>query len=133
MVTKVKIKVCDEPKTFLKANATAKEKSNSEVKFTKSEWTAAKKKGPLEVSYRTGIQNVRLSGGLYQIVEPEPEVVVKPTFVVADKSNEELAAIAAAYGKPIKKQMTRDALVGFIETLVAKSAELIVDDEEPDA
>jgi hypothetical protein len=48
----------------------------------KTAYAEAKKRGAIEVPYATAIENVKLSGGMYQIVtgapEPEPEPELEP-------------------------------------------------------
>lgn len=110
--------------------AVEKPKSFADVKFTQTDWEAATKAGPKTVSRVTAMEALRNSKGLYQIeAEKKAEVEVKIAGMsVSQMDVPQLKVIAAAFGKPIRKQMTKSALREFVAGLI--DAVPITDDDE---
>ena len=114
----VQIEVTDEPKSF------------ADVKFTKEDYLAAKKAGRVTVPMVTALQNVRLSHGLYRIVNVAPEVQVKSDVNPDEMTNQELAQTMTAFGKPPRKKMARATAVAFVKKLMEEAAAMIGDEDE---
>jgi hypothetical protein len=111
----------------------SKPKSFADVAFTKDEWDAAVKAGPKVMPVGAAREAVVQSKGLYVVkaavdVEATAVKLVEP----ADMTNEQLAQESAAYGQPIRKQMSRSKLVEFITSQREKAVSFIVDDEDDD-
>lgn len=108
-----------------------KPKSFAETGFTKDEWDAAVKAGPKVMPVGAAREAVVQSKGLY-MVKPTVEVETGAVKLVepAQMTNEQLAQESAAYGQPIRKQMSRSKLVEFITSQREKAVSFIVDDED---
>lgn len=115
------IKVVDKPKDF----------GSPEVRFTAKDWEAAYKRGPLTLPYRTGKENIRLSGGLYEWAPEEKEaVVLKGLTPVHQMDKDALVQEMTMWGKPPRKQMSIAKAREFVEELRRQGANMITDDDE---
>ena len=107
-------------------------KSFGDVAFTQAEWDAAVKAGAKVMSPGAAREAVVNSKGLYQVKplveEIDPAVIRLPD--PTEMTNEQLAAESAAYGQPIKKQMSRKVLIDFIRGQREKAVAFITDDDE---
>lgn len=111
----------------------AKPLSFSEVKFTEGEWKAAVTAGPKIVPAVTALEAIQNGRGLYEIERKKVEAEVRVSgLTVGDLPSEQLKIIAAQMGKPIRKQISRKALVQFVEGLLSDVPVTDEADVEPD-
>lgn len=102
-----------------------KPKSFADVKFTQQEWEAAQKigkKGLLTLPYGTAMENIRLSKGLYKIVQqtPDPSAQFKVQGMTLDDMNHaQLLLIASQLEVVVKKGDSR----ARVQEAVAKAIE----------
>ncbi len=104
-----------------------------DVRFARKDWEAAVKLGPIRnIPYGTAAENIRNSGGMYQIVTDKKvvEVEMKGLKDPVEMTKEELVMEMTAWGKPPRKQMSRKACEDFIRDLRSKAVDLISDDDE---
>jgi hypothetical protein len=77
----------------------------------------AKKAGQIEVDLSTAIDNIKLSGGMYRLVQDEAVQIeaVKPR-TLDDFGNDELKVMLLNLGIKTEKRMTRDQIISLIRT-----------------
>lgn len=109
----------------------AKPKSFADVQFTKEDWDAATKQGPITVPRATAVEALRNSKGLYHIAgEKKAESNAVASVSIDDMSAEELKLMALRLGKPIRKKAIRlSDLKRVVRT--ALGAVKVIDDEAP--
>lgn len=107
------IKPVDRPKSF------------AEVKFTQAEWEAATKVGMLRLPYGTAMENIRLSKGLYKIVQqtPDPSAEFKVQgMTLDDMGHAQLLLIASQLNVVVKKGDTRERVQEAVAKAIAEWA-----------
>lgn len=87
----------------------------------------AKKKGAQNVAYVTATENIRNSGGMFQIVAQKAPAAEIPKPKLSDMSNEELKIMLLSLGIKTEKQMRRSEIITLIERKL--DAVEVVDDE----
>lgn len=108
----------------------AKPKSFSEVKYTEKEWDAAKAAGPVKMWRSGALEALRNAKGLYEVEAPaKQEVEVKVAGMSLNAMDPtQLKVLAASFGKPIRKPMSKSKLVAFVQSLI--DAVPITEDED---
>jgi len=117
---------------FVVLKPVAKPKSFSDVKFTQKDWDAAVAAGPVKMWRSGALEALRHAKGLYEVDAPakqEVEVKVAGMSLSALESTQ-LKVMAASFGKPIRKKMSRSQLIAFVQGLI--DAVPITDDETSD-
>lgn len=93
-------------------------------------FTLIEAKGDVRVSYQTAIQNIKLSGGMYEIKTDLPTSEVKADIEVGlnDRSLQDLKVMMLSLGIETKKQMKKADVVGLIQAKLDETD--ITEDEE---
>jgi hypothetical protein len=108
-----------------------KPKSFEGLPFTGQQYADAVKAGEKLVPMVTALEAVRNSKGLYRIKPTAAEQAKAPRLPdPLEMSREAVFAELTMYGKAPQKQMAITKAREFLSELRAKSAEMIVDDEE---
>lgn len=85
----------------------------------RAQYEAAKKKGPVAVSYQTGLENVRRSGGMYKIEESKgpakPQLPDLESIDIAD-----LKVMMLSLGIKTEKVMKKTDIIRLIRNRLEK-------------
>ena len=89
----------------------------AETPEQKAALAVAKKAGGFECDHSVAIDNIRMSGGLYRLVQDEAAQIeaVKPR-TLEDFSNDELKVMMLNVGVKTEKQMTRAQIIALIRS-----------------
>lgn len=94
-------------------------------------YAEAKKAGPKDYDYVTAMENIRNSGGMYEILSEQPQVEAPIPRSVDDMSNDELKLAMVSLGIKTEKRMKRTDMI-----LLVKSRMMEIDvevDDSPDS
>ena len=95
----------------------------------KEAFEAAKKKGPIKgISYVTAMENIKRSGGMYQLMTAEPKAV--PSIGLADMDLKQLKIMLASFGIKPEKQMRKSDVIRLLER---KLDEVEIEEDEDQA
>lgn len=83
---------------------------------------------PMTVSYQTALDNIRKSGGMYEMAPETPAVDTPKAPALEDMSLEDLKVLMLQTGVKTEKQMTRAQVITLIRKKL-DAVELVEDDE----
>lgn len=112
--------------TMIKIEADPKFKPVGAAQVTAFE--TAKAQGVLEVDHTTGMDNIRLSGGMYRVVTEEPQKATVSVKALADYTTDELKVMMLQLGIKTEKQMKKSDIVALIQSRIDDIE--VVDDAE---
>lgn len=93
-------------------------------------YSAAKRAGPKDYDYVTEMENIRNSGGMYEILTDQAPVEVPLPRSVDDMSNDELKLAMVTLGIKTEKKMKRTDMITIVKS---RMREIDVEvDETPD-
>lgn len=113
------------PSDTFKAKGSQEEKAAANASFK-----AIKKAGKVRVSYQTALQNVRNSGGMYEIYPDKEPRKVQVETDLNDMEPGELKVMMMNLGVKTEKQMKKSDVISLIKRKLGE-VEIIDDDDEP--
>lgn len=90
-----------------------------ETAAEKAAFSQAKKNGDVRVPYSTALENIKISNGMYRIVQ-ESAAAAPKSFDPDNASDDELKLMLASVGAKLEKGMTRPDAVHIVRSALAE-------------